>query len=164
MVSRAWVSDMNVIRQNTIRLFLLKLNATKTRTLQSCSCTGKLGFIDRAFSASTRCESPGERSRHMKIHKTKTRICLHLAVLMVAGALTAAAQGSSVPAGRIKNILEWHESFEGSTGASGQEMVLNTSATYHFGRFSVGTGIPVYLNRSISPNQVSISEGIGDVF
>jgi hypothetical protein len=43
-------------------------------------------------------------------------------------------------------------------------MVLYTSATYHFGRFSVGTGIPVYLNRSISPNQVSISEGIGDVF
>ena len=83
---------------------------------------------------------------------------------MVAGALTAAAQGSSVPSARTNNVLDWNESFEGSTGSSGQEMVLNSSATFHFGRFSVGAGIPVYLNRSISPNQVTISDGIGDAF
>ena len=98
----------------------------------------------------------------MKINKTTK--CLHVAILILAGALTAAAQGSSVPTGRANNLLDWNESFEGSTGSSGQEMVLNSSATLHLGRFSVGAGMPVYLNRSISPNQVTISHGIGDAF
>jgi hypothetical protein len=87
-----------------------------------------------------------------------------LAILIIAGALTAAAQGSSVPTGRANNVLDWNESFEGSTGASGQEMVLNSSATLHFGRFSVGAGMPVYFNRSIFPSQATVSEGIGDAF
>jgi len=98
----------------------------------------------------------------MKINKTRN--CLHLAILILAGALTAGAQSFSIPSGRITNYLDWTESFEGSTGSSGQEMVLNSSAMYHFGRFSVGAGIPVYLDRSISPNAVTISEGIGDAF
>src|ERR1700674_5090849 len=107
-------------------------------------------------------KSIGELSRQMKINKATK--CVHLAILMVAGALTAAAQGSSIPTGRTNNILDWNESFEGSTGSSGQEMVLNSSATLHFGRFSVGAGIPVYLNRAIFPNQATVSEGIGDAF
>jgi len=98
----------------------------------------------------------------MKINKTTK--CLPLAILLFSSALTAAAQGISVPSGRTTNFIDWNESFEGSTGSSGQEMVLNSSATYHFGRFSVGTGIPVYFNRSISPNGATISDGIGDVF
>jgi hypothetical protein len=98
----------------------------------------------------------------MKINKTTK--CLHLAILMLAGALTAAAQGSSVPTGRANNVLDWNESFEGSTGSSGQEMVFNSSATLHFGRFSVGAGMPVYLNRAIFPSQATISDGIGDAF
>jgi hypothetical protein len=98
----------------------------------------------------------------MKINKT--RKCAQLAILIIACALTAAAQGFSLPSGRTTNFIDWNESFEGSTGSSGQEMVLNSSATYHFGRFSVGAGIPVYLNRSISPNKVTISHGIGDAF
>ncbi len=35
---------------------------------------------------------------------------------------------------------------------------------YHFGRFSVGAGIPVYFDRSIFPGQSMISTGIGDAF
>jgi hypothetical protein len=98
----------------------------------------------------------------MKINRTTK--CVHLAILIIAGALTAAAQGSSVPTGRANNVLDWNESFEGSTGASGQEMVLNSSATLHFGRFSVGAGMPVYFNRAIFPSQATVSEGIGDAF
>ena len=98
----------------------------------------------------------------MKINRTTK--CVHLAILIIAGALTAAAQGSSVPTGRANNVLDWNESFEGSTGATGQEMVLNSSATLHFGRFSVGAGMPVYFNRSIFPSQATVSEGIGDAF
>src|SRR4029077_10237264 len=105
----------------------------------------------------------------MKI--SKTRIGAQLAILMLASALTAGAQGFSLPSGRTSNFsgrttnfIDWNESFEGSTGSSGQEMVLNSLATYHFGRFSVGAGIPVYLNRSISPNKVTISNGIGNAF
>lgn len=96
----------------------------------------------------------------MKINKITK--CVHLAILMLAGALTAAAQGSSIPTGRTNNVLDWIESFEGSTGSSGQEMVLNSSVTVHLGRFSVGAGMPVYLNRAIFPNQVTVSEGVGD--
>ncbi len=99
----------------------------------------------------------------MKINKTTK--CAHLAILILASALTAAAQGFSVPpSGKTTNFVDWNESFEGSTGSSGQEMVLNSSATYHFGRFSVGTGIPVYFNRSIFPTGATMSDGIGDVF
>jgi hypothetical protein len=98
----------------------------------------------------------------MKINRTTK--CVHLAILIIAGALTAAAQGSSVPTGRANNVLDWNESFEGSTGASGQEIVLNSSATLHFGRFSVGAGMPVYFNRAIFPSQATVSEGIGDAF
>ena len=90
--------------------------------------------------------------------------CLHLASLILFSALTSAAQGFSLPSGRTTNFIDWNETFEGSTGSSGQEMVLNSSATYYFGRFSVGAGIPFYLNRSISPTQVLINEGIGDAF
>ena len=102
----------------------------------------------------------GELSRKMKINKITK--CVHLTILMAAGVLTAAAQGSSIPTGRTNNVIDWIESFEGSTGASGQEMMINSSVTVHFGRFSVGAAMPVYLNRSIFPNQVTISEGIGD--
>jgi hypothetical protein len=87
-----------------------------------------------------------------------------LAIFVVAGAVTAAAQGSSVPTAKTNNALDWNESFEGSTGASGQEMEINSSATLHLGRFSVGAGIPVYLNRSIFPNTVTINDGVGDLF
>jgi hypothetical protein len=87
-----------------------------------------------------------------------------LAIFVAAGALTAAAQGSSVPTAKTNNALDWNESFEGSTGASGQEMEINSSATLHLGRFSVGAGIPVYLNRSIFPNTVTINDGVGDLF
>jgi hypothetical protein len=98
----------------------------------------------------------------MKINKTMK--CVHLAILLIAGAVSAAAQGLSVPSGKVTNFLDWSESFEGSTGSSGQEMVLNTSATYHFGRFSVGAGVPVYLNRSIFSSNVTITNGIGDAY
>lgn len=98
----------------------------------------------------------------MIIHKTMKIV--HVAILLLAGSLTAAAQGYSVPSGRITNFVDWNESFEGSTGSSGQEMVLNSSAAYHFGRYSVGTGIPVYFNRSIFTNGATMSAGIGDVF
>jgi len=94
----------------------------------------------------------------------KTTRCLHLAIFVAAGALTAAAQGSSVPTAKTNNALDWNESFEGSTGASGQEMEINSSATLHLGRFSVGAGIPVYLNRSIFPSTVTINDGVGDLF
>src|SRR5271169_4865423 len=96
----------------------------------------------------------------MKIKKTTK--CLHLAILILACALTASAQSFTVPSGRTTNFIDWNESFEGSTGSSGQEMVLNSSATYRFGRFSVGAGIPLYFNRSIFPSQVTISDGKGD--
>jgi hypothetical protein len=44
-------------------------------------------------------------------------------------------------------------------------MALTSSATYHFGeRFSLGVGIPVYLNRSTSTNGTTTSDGIGDFF
>jgi hypothetical protein len=89
---------------------------------------------------------------------------LLLSILITAGAVSAAAQGSSVPTGKVSGGIDWSESFEGSTGSSGQEMEINTTATYHFGRFSVGAGIPIYLNRSISPTGVTISEGIGNFF
>jgi hypothetical protein len=98
----------------------------------------------------------------MKINKPTK--CVHLAILLVASALTAAAQGFSVPSGRTTNFIDWTESFEGSTGSSGQEMVLNSSATYYFGRFSAGVGIPLYFNRSVSPNSAMISDGKGDAY
>src|ERR1700720_4797407 len=90
--------------------------------------------------------------------------CALLAILMSAGALTASAQGISLPSGRITNFIDWNESFEGSTGASGTEAVLNSTASYRFRRFGVGAGIPVYFNRAVSPNQSMISDGIGDAF
>jgi hypothetical protein len=90
--------------------------------------------------------------------------CLLLAALIAASALTAAAQGSSIPTAKMGGGLDWNESFEGSTGSSGQEMEINSSATYHFGRFSVGAGIPVYLNRSVVSGGASISGGVGDFF
>jgi len=98
----------------------------------------------------------------MKINKTTK--CLHFALLILIGALTAAAQGFSVPSGRTTNFIDWNESFEGTTGSSGTETVLNSTASFHFGRFSVGAGIPVYFNRSVSPSEAMISDGIGDAF
>jgi hypothetical protein len=89
---------------------------------------------------------------------------LLLSILIITGAVTADAQGSSIPTGRVNGGIDWNESFEGSTGSSGLEMEINTSAIYHFGRFSVGAGIPVYLNRTIFPTGVTISDGIGDFF
>jgi hypothetical protein len=85
-----------------------------------------------------------------------------LPILFLAGAASAGAQGSSIPTGKTTDRLDWNESFEGSTGSSGQEMELNTSATFHFGRYSVGAGIPVYFNRAVLPNGVTTSEGRGD--
>lgn len=87
-----------------------------------------------------------------------------LVILILAGALTASAQGFSIPSGRTTHFIDWNESFEGSTGSSGQEMVLNSSATYYFGRFSAGIGIPLYFNRSVSPNSATISDGKGDAY
>lgn len=98
----------------------------------------------------------------MKINKTT--ICAHLALFLVAGAITAAAQGTSVPAGRATNFLDWTESFDGSTGSSGQDTALTSVVTYHLGRFSVGAGLPLYLDRSVSTSGATISEGIGDAF
>ena len=98
----------------------------------------------------------------MKIIKATK--CLYLALLILTGALTAAAQGFSVPSGRTTNFIDWNESFEGSTGSSGTEAVLNSTASFHFGRFSVGAGIPIYFNRSVSPSESMISDGIGDAF
>ena len=95
----------------------------------------------------------------------KARQALLLAILIVVGARTAAAQGSSSPTGKANGGLDWYEAFEGSTDSSGQVMKLTSSATYHFGeRFSLGAGIPVYFNRSTSTNGLTTSDGIGDVF
>jgi hypothetical protein len=90
--------------------------------------------------------------------------CAHLAILILVSALTAAAQGFSVPSGRTTNFIDWNESFEGTTGASGTETQLTSSAAYHFGRFSVGAGIPIYFDRAIFPSQATFSHGIGDAF
>lgn len=90
--------------------------------------------------------------------------CAPLAILILASALTASAQGLSLPSGKVANFIDWNESFEGSTGSSGTETVLNSAMTYRFGRFSVGAGIPVYFDRSIFPGQTMISTGIGDAF
>jgi hypothetical protein len=87
---------------------------------------------------------------------------IFLPVLFLAGSLSASAQGSSIPTGKTTDRLDWNESFEGSTGSSGQEMELDSSATFHFGRYNVGAGIPVYFNRAILPNGVTTSEGVGD--
>jgi hypothetical protein len=87
---------------------------------------------------------------------------LFLPILFFAGGLSASAQGSSIPTGKTTDRLDWNESFEGSTGSSGQEMELDSSATIHFGRFSAGAGIPVYFNRAILANGVTTSEGVGD--
>src|ERR1700674_482134 len=124
---------MNGMRQSAIRLFRFKEIAAKSLAFRSRHCFGQVWPIDGAFSAPTKYKSLGELLRQMKINKTTK--CVHLAILMVAGALTAAAQGSSVPTGRTNNVLDWNESFEGSTGSSGQEMVFNSSATIHFGRY-----------------------------
>jgi hypothetical protein len=44
-------------------------------------------------------------------------------------------------------------------------MTLTSSATYHFGeRFSLGAGIPVYLDRSTSTTGTTTSDGIGNFF
>ncbi len=98
----------------------------------------------------------------MKIFKTWQ--WAHLAILFFAAALSTSAQGFSSPTGRVSNFLDWNESFEGSTGSSGREMVFNSSATYYFSHYSVGTGIPFYLDRSIFPDQVATSHGIGDAY
>jgi len=90
--------------------------------------------------------------------------CLLLAFLIAASALTAAAQGSSIPTGKTGGGLDWIESFEGSSGSSGQDMEINSSATLHLGRFSVGAGIPVYLNRAVSSSGASITDGLGDFY
>lgn len=95
----------------------------------------------------------------------KANKCLLLAILIATSALTAAAQGSSVPTGKTNGGgFDWNEAFEGSTDSSGQVMVLTSSAAYHFGRFSLGAGIPVYFNRSTSTTGVTTSEGLGDFF
>ncbi len=93
-----------------------------------------------------------------------SRNLLILAVLLIGAAANAAAQGSNVPTAKTTNILEWDESFEGSTGASGQDMELNSSVTYHFKRFGVGIGLPFYLNRSVSSTGAQISDGIGNFY
>jgi len=87
-----------------------------------------------------------------------------LAILLVVGARTAAAQRPSVATGKTNGGLDWYEAFEGSTDSSGQVMALTSSATYHFGHFSLGAGIPVYFNRSTSTTGTTTTEGIGDVF
>jgi hypothetical protein len=87
-------------------------------------------------------------------------LCVPMFIL--AGAASAAAQGSSIPTAKVSGGFDWTESFQGGTGSSGQEMELDSSAAYHFGRYSIGAGIPVYFNRAILPNSVSTSEGVGD--
>ncbi len=98
----------------------------------------------------------------MRINTPKS--CLHLAILILAGAATAAAQGFSVPSGRVTNFVDWAESFEGSTGSSGQDMVLNTSVTYHISRYSIGLGLPLYLDRSVGTDAAAFSVGRGDAY
>jgi hypothetical protein len=99
------------------------------------------------------------------INFKKASLGFLLAILIVAGARTSAAQGSSAAAGKAKGGLDWYEAFEGSTDSSGQVMALTSSATYHFGeRFSVGAGIPFYYNRSSSTTGATTSEGLGDIF
>jgi len=96
----------------------------------------------------------------MKLKKLAT--VLALPVLFLAGGVPAFAQGSSIPTAKVNGGFDWTESFEGGTGSSGQEMELNSYATYRFGRYSIGAGIPVYFNRAILPNTVTTSEGVGD--
>ena len=98
----------------------------------------------------------------MKINSSA--ICAHLAFFIVAGVLTAAAQTTSLPAGRTTNFFDWTESFDGSTGSSGQDTALTSVVTYRFGRFTVGAGLPLYLNRSVTTSGAIMSEGIGDAF
>jgi hypothetical protein len=93
--------------------------------------------------------------------KTFTKNLL-LPILILAGTVSAAAQGFSIPTGKTPDRLDWNESLQGSTGSSGQEMELLNTAAFHFGRYSVGAGIPVYFNRAILPNSVTTSEGVGD--
>jgi len=88
-----------------------------------------------------------------------------MAILIVAGVRTAAAQGSTAATGKTNGGLDWYEAFEGSTDSSGQVMALTSSATYHFGEhFSVGAGIPFYYNRSTSTTGATTNVGIGDIF
>jgi hypothetical protein len=87
-----------------------------------------------------------------------------LAILIVAGARTATGQRSIAATGKANAGLDWYEAFEGSTDSSGQVMALTSSATYHFGRFSLGAGIPFYFNRSTSTTGTTTSDGIGNVF
>ena len=88
-----------------------------------------------------------------------------LAILIVAGARSSVAQGSSAATGKASGGLEWYEAFEGSTDSSGQVMTLTSSATYHLGEhFSLGAGIPVYFNRSTSTTRTTTSDGIGNIF
>jgi len=98
------------------------------------------------------------------INLKKITESLLLAILIVSAAAPAAAQGSSIPTARATNHLEWTESFEGSTGSSGQEMELTSAVTFNFRRFSVGGGIPVYLDRTISSTGAQISDGIGNFY
>jgi hypothetical protein len=94
----------------------------------------------------------------------KASQCLFLTILIVVATRTAAAQGS-IPTGKANRGLDWNEAFEGSTDSSGQVMTLTSSATYHFGEhFSLGAGIPVYLNRSASTTGTTTTNGIGDLF
>ena len=89
---------------------------------------------------------------------------LFLTFLIVTATRMAAAQGS-IPTGKANRGLDWNEAFEGSTDSSGQVMTLTSSATYHFGEhFSLGVGIPVYLNRSASTTGTTTTNGIGDLF
>ncbi len=90
--------------------------------------------------------------------------CLFPIVLCFGAAATIAAQGSSIPTARANNTLDWNESFEGSSGSSGQDMEINSSLTYNFRRFSVGGGIPVYLDRTMSTSGSRFSDGIGNFY
>jgi len=95
----------------------------------------------------------------------RTGLGFLLAILIVAGARAAAAQGSTAATGKANGGLDWYEAFEGSTDSSGQVMALTSSATYHFGEhFSVGAGIPFYYNRSSSTTGATTNVGIGDIF
>ena len=89
---------------------------------------------------------------------------LFLTFLIVTATRMAAAQGS-IPTGKANRGLDWNEAFEGSTDSTGQVMTLTSSATYHFAEhFSLGAGIPVYLNRSASTTGTTTTNGIGDLF
>ena len=74
------------------------------------------------------------------------------------------AQSLPSPAGNERGFV-FYESFQGDSNSDGQVMVLSSSAAYHLNQhFSVGVGIPIYLDHPASSTGATSSSGIGNVF